>query len=183
MQIDKLYNGISQCKYELYNLRKVVDLEYVSVGGEVRCKDDEARKEFEEKETKLNLEIDKLKRSVDYIVEHRTKLITSELTKWKSRRGRDYLAKTKLKRQKRGSLVIVRDLKHTLRLYTSLVKERDMLQYSDLKTSIHRARANEDCLTYERERQRDRNNLHNFTARDISSEERQILDCGGGFVM
>lgn len=119
LQIDKLYNGISQCKYELYNLRKVVNLEYVSVGGEVRCKDDEARKEFEEKETKLNLEIDKLKRSVDYLVEHRTKLITSELSKWKSRRGRDYLSKTKLKRQKRGSLVIVGDLKHTLTLHKS----------------------------------------------------------------
>ena len=38
-------------------------------------------------------------------------------------------------------------------------------------------------MTYERERQRDRNNLHNFTAKDITSEERQILNCGGGFVM
>ena len=34
----------------------MVDLEYLSVGGEVRCKDDEAKKEFEEKETKLTLE-------------------------------------------------------------------------------------------------------------------------------
>ena len=85
----------------------MVDLEYVSLGGEVRCKDDEARKEFEEKETKFNLEIDKLRRSVDNIVQHRAKLITSELTQWKSRKGRDYLSKTKLKRQKRGSLTIV----------------------------------------------------------------------------
>ena len=44
LPIDKLYTGISQRKYEIYNYRKVVDLEYVSVGGEVRCKDEEAKK-------------------------------------------------------------------------------------------------------------------------------------------
>ena len=34
LQIDKLYTGISQRKHEIYNYRKVVDLEYVSVGGD-----------------------------------------------------------------------------------------------------------------------------------------------------
>ena len=54
LQIDKLYTGISQRKYEIYNYRKVVDLEYVSVGGEVRCKDEEAKKTLEENEFFLN---------------------------------------------------------------------------------------------------------------------------------
>ena len=65
----------------------MVDLEYVSVGGDVRCKDEEAKKSFEEKETKLTYEIDKLRRCVDGIIEQRTKLITSEITHWKSKRG------------------------------------------------------------------------------------------------
>ena len=46
LQIDKLYTGISQRKHEIYNFRMVVDLEYVSVGGEVRCKDEEANEMF-----------------------------------------------------------------------------------------------------------------------------------------
>ena len=183
LQIDKLYTGISQRKYEIYNYRKVVDLEYVSVGGEVRCKDEEAKKTFEENETKLSIEIDKLRRSVNDIVEQRTKLISSEIAHWKSTRGRDNFSKQKLKRQKRGSLLIAGELKQTLGLYLNLVKQRDTLHDTDLKTSIQRARVNEDNLTYERERQRDRNNLHNFTAKNISPEERQILNCGGGFVM
>ena len=122
LQKDKLYTRISQRKHEIYNYRKVVDLEYVSVGGEVRCKDEEAKKTFEEKETKLTFEIVNLRRSVDGIIEQRTKLITSEIAQWKSKRGRDYLSKPKLKRQKRGSLLIVGELKHTLRLYLNLVK-------------------------------------------------------------
>ena len=183
LQIDKLYTGISQRKHEIYNCRKVVDLEYVSLGGDVKCKDEEAKKTLEEKETKLTYEIDKLRRSVDGIIEQRTKLISSEIAQWKSKRGGDYLSKPKLKRQKRGSLLIVGELKHTMRLYLNLVKERETLHYADLETSIHRARVHEDNLTYKNERQRDRNNLHNFTAKDITSEERQILNCGGGFVM
>ena len=113
LQIDKLYTGISQRKHEIYNCRKVVDLEYVSLGGDVKCKDEEAKKTLEEKETKLTYEIDKLRRSVDGIIEQRTKLISSEIAQWKSKRGGDYLSK----------------------------------------------------------------------AKDITSEERQILNCGGGFVM
>ena len=141
------------------------------------------KKTFEENETKLSIEIDKLRRPVNDIVEQRTKLITSEIAHWKSTRGGDNLSKQKLKRQKRGSLLIAGELKQTLRLYLNLVKEQDTLHDTDLKTSIQRARVNENNLTYERERQRDRNNLHNFTAKNISSEERQILNCGGGFVM
>ena len=30
LHIDKLYTSISKCKYDLYNLRKEVNLEYVS---------------------------------------------------------------------------------------------------------------------------------------------------------
>ena len=117
LHIDKLYTRISKCKYDLYNLRKEVNLEYVSVGGVVSCKDDEVRKQLEEKETKHNIDIAELRSSVDDIVANRVKLITLELKQWKSRRGRDYLTKTKLKRQKRGSLVIVGELKNTLSLY------------------------------------------------------------------
>ena len=184
LHIDKLYTRISKCKYDLYNLRKEVNLEYVSVGGVVSCKDDEVRKQLEEKETKHNIEIAELRSSVDDIVTNRVKLISSELKQWKSRRGRDYLTKSKLKRQKRGCLVIVGELKNTSSLYTSLAKERDMLHLSvTVIFTFTGARANEDCMAYKRERQRERINLHNFTARDISYGEKQILNCGGGFVM
>ena len=38
-------------------------------------------------------------------------------------------------------------------------------------------------VTFERERQRDRVNLHNFTGRNVTKEERQISNYGGGFVL
>ena len=42
----------------------------------------------------------------------------------------------------------------SLYIHVSLAKEWDMLHLSDMKTSLTRARANEDCMAYKRERQR-----------------------------
>ena len=47
---------------------------------------------------------------------------------------------------------------------------------------IYKDRLNGKDVTFERERQRDRVNLHNFTGRNVTKEERQILNHGGGFV-
>ena len=41
----------------------------------------------------------------------------------------------------------------------------------------------DEHLAYERERQRDRVNLHNFTSRGVTRDEKQILNYGGGFVL
>ena len=65
----------------------------------------------------------------------------------------------------------------------SFVKERDALSQSDLKSFIYKDRLNGDDITFERERQRDRVNLHNFTGRNVTKEERQILNYRGGFVL
>ena len=111
------------------------------------------------------------------------KLITSEITQWRNKRGRDYFTKTKEKRHVRGGLVIVGELKTTSRCFLSFVKERDALSQSDLQSFMYKDRLNGEDVLFERGRQRDRVSLHNFTARNVSKEERQILNYGGGFVM
>ena len=63
------------------------------------------------------------------------------------------------------------------------VKERDALSQSDLKSFMYKDRLNGGDILFERGRQHDRVNLHNFTGRNVSKEERQILNYGGGFVM
>ena len=65
----------------------------------------------------------------------------------------------------------------------SFVKERDALSQSDLKSFIRKDRLNGEDVTFERERQRDRVNLHNFTGCNVTKEEQQILNYGGGFVL
>ena len=62
----------------------------------------------------------------------------------------------------------------------SFVKERDALSQSDLKSFIYKHRLNGDDITFERERQRDGVNLHNFAGRNVTKEERQILNYRGG---
>ena len=49
------------------------------------------------------------------------KLITSEITQWRNKGGRDYFTKTKEKRHVRGGLVIVGELKNTSRCFLSFV--------------------------------------------------------------
>ena len=66
-------------------------MEYISVCGVVTCKDEKTRQDLKEKD--IELEIAALKRSVDDIVASRTKLVTSEITQWKNKRGRDYFSK------------------------------------------------------------------------------------------
>ena len=88
-------------------------MEYVAVCGVVTCKDDKTRLVLEEKEKCIGLELAAIKRNVDDIVESRTKLITSELTQWRNKRGQDYFTKKKEKRHARGGLVIVGELKDT----------------------------------------------------------------------
>ena len=50
------------------------------------------------------------------------KLITSEITQWRNKRGRDYFTKTKEKRHVRGGLVIVGELKNTSHCFFVLCK-------------------------------------------------------------
>ena len=75
------------------------------------------------------------------------------------------------------------ELKNTLRCVLSFVKERDALSQSDLKSFMYKDRLNGEDILFERGRQHHRVNLHNFTGRNVSKEERQILNYGGGFVM
>ena len=182
-KIDSLYCTLARLKFELYNLRKEADVEYTAVCGVVTCKDDKTNLVLEEKEKCIGLELVAIKRNVDDIVESRTKLITSELTYWRNKRGRDYFTKQKEKRHARGGLVIVGELKDTLRCFLSFVKERDALSQNDLKSLIYKDRLSGEDITFERERQRDRVNLHNFTGRNVTKEERQILNYGGGYVL
>lgn len=73
-RIDKLYGRIARYSFELYKLRKEVDVEYISVCGVVTCKNEKTRQDFAEKEKDIELEIATLKKSVDDIVTSRTKL-------------------------------------------------------------------------------------------------------------
>ena len=79
--------------------------------------------------------------------------------------------------------MIVEELKLTLSCYLNLVKERDALVSNDLQDLIYEDRVKDEHLAYERERQRDRENLHNFTHKVVSRDEKQILNNGGGFVL
>jgi len=182
-RIDKLYGRLARCSFELYKLRKEVDVEYISVSGVVTCKDEKTRQDFAEKEKDIELEIATLKKSVDDIVRNRTKLVTSEILRWKSKRGRDYLTKQKERRHIRGGHVIVGELTLTLSCYLKLIKERDALVSNELQVLIYEDRVKDEQLTYERERQRDRENLHNFAHKGVTRDEKQILNNGGGFVL
>ena len=77
--------------------------------------------------------------------------------------------------------MIVGELKNTSRCFLSFVKERDALSQSDLQSFMYKDRLNGEDVLFERGRQRDRVSLHNFTARNVSKEEQQILNYGGGF--
>ena len=99
-----------------------------------------------------------------------------------SLRGRVYLLKQRMKRYVRGGLVIVPEIRETLRLFTRLVTERDMLHEKDYIAKITKAREDEDSMAFQRECRGDSTNLHNFTSREVSLEEREILNCRDGLV-
>ena len=77
--------------------------------------------------------------------------------------------------------MIVGELKLTLSCYLELVKEREDLVPNDLKALIYEDRLKDEHLPFERERQRERVNLHNFTSRGVTRDEKHILNYGGGF--
>ena len=87
-----------------------------------------------------------------------------------------------MKRQVRGGLLIVSEIRETLRLFTGLVTERDMLHEKDYIAKITKAREDEDSIAFQRECRGDSTNLHNFTSREVSLEEREILHCRDGLV-
>ena len=75
-------------------------------------------------------EVKTVKVIVGTVVGSMTRLLTVEYKQWKGLRGRDYLSKQRMKRQVRG-LVIVSEIRETLRLFTRLVTDRDMLHEKD----------------------------------------------------
>ena len=89
------YSTLGRLKFEIYNLRKEADVEYTAVCGVVTCRDEKTRLVLEEKEKCIGLELADIKRNLEDIEESRTKLITSEITQWRNKRGRDYCTKTK----------------------------------------------------------------------------------------
>ena len=62
-------------------------------------------------------EANTVKAIVGTVVGTRTRLLTVEYKQWKSLRGRDYLSKQRMKRQLRGGLLIVSEIRETEAFY------------------------------------------------------------------
>ena len=120
LQMGGLYANISKLRYELYDLRKRIDLNYVALSVVMAWKDEGQRLELEDKEKWCVDEVKKLKAIVVTVVGTRTRLSTVEYKQWRSLRGRFYLSKQRMKRQVRGGLVIVSEVRETWRLLTRL---------------------------------------------------------------
>ena len=104
--------------------------------------------ELEEKEKWCVDEVKRLKAIVVTVVGTKTRLSTVEYKQWSTLRGRGYLSKQRMKRQVRGGLVIVSEIRETLRLFTGLVTERDMLHDQDYIGKITKAREDGDSIVY-----------------------------------
>ena len=146
------------------------------------CKDEGQRLELNEKEKWYVVEVKRVKAMVGTVVWTRTRSLKVEYKKWKSLRSRDYLSKQRMKRQVRGGLLIVSEIRETLRLFTRLVTERDMLHEKDYIAKITKAREDEDSMAFQRECRGDSTNLHNFTSREVSLKEREVLHWRDGLV-
>ena len=138
--------------------------------------------ELKEKEQWHVDEVKTVKAIVGTVFGTRTRLLPVEYKQWKGLRGRDYLSKQRMKRQVRGGLLIVSEIRDTLRLFTRLVTERDMLHEKDYIAKITKAREDEDSIALQRECRGDSTNLHKFTSREAFLEQREILNYGDGLV-
>ena len=78
LRINGVYARISKLKYELYDLRKRTDLNYVALGVVMAYKDEGQRLELEEKEKWYVGEVKRLKVIVVTVVGTRTRLSTVE---------------------------------------------------------------------------------------------------------
>ena len=83
-----------------------------------------------------------------------------------------------MRRQFKGGLLIVSYIKETVRLFTRLGNEQDMLHEKDYIGAVTKVREDEDLLALQGVPE-GLNNLHNFTSREVSLE---ILNCGRGLV-
>ena len=123
-------------------------MNYVALGVVMACKNEGRTLELERKEKWCVDEVKRLKAIVVTVVRTKTRLSAVENKQWRSLRGKDYLSKQRMKRQVRGSLVIVSEIRETLRLFTRLVKERDMLHDKDYIGKVTKAKEDEDCMVY-----------------------------------
>ena len=123
-------------------------MNYVALGVVMACKNEGRTLELERKEKWCVDEVKRLKVIVVTVVGTKTRLSTVEYKQWRRFRGRDYLSKQRMKRQVRGSLVIVSEIRETLRLFTRLVTERDMLHDKDYIGKVTKAKEDEDCMVY-----------------------------------
>ena len=123
-------------------------MDYVALGFVMACKSEGRTLELEEKEKWCVDEVKRLKAIVVTVVGTKTRLSAVEYKQWRSLRGRDYLSKQRMKRQVRGCLVIVSEIRETLRLFTRLVTERDMLHDKDYVGKVTKAKEDEDSMVY-----------------------------------
>ena len=149
LQIDGLYGRISKLRYESYDLEKEDWFELCGTSTWWRDPQDEGQRlELKEKEKWYVDEMKRVRAIVGTVVWTRTRLLKVEYKQWKSLRGRDYLSKQRMKRQVRGGLLIVSEIRETLRLFTWLVTERDMLHEKDYIAKITKVREDGDSIVY-----------------------------------
>ena len=113
-------------------------------GTSMACKDQGQRLKLEEKEKWCVDEVKRLKAIVVTVVGTKTRLSTVEYKQWRSLKGKDYLSKQRKKWHVRGGLVIVSEIRETLRLVT----QRDMLHDKDYIGKITKAREDGDSIVY-----------------------------------
>ena len=123
-------------------------MNYVALGVVMACKNEGRTLELKEKEKWCVDEVKRLKAIVVTVFGTKTRLSAVEYKQWRSLRGRDYLSKQRMKRQLRSSLVIVSEIRETLRLFTRLVTERDMLHDKDYIGKVTKAKDDEDSMVY-----------------------------------
>ena len=120
----------------------------MALGVVMACKNEGRTLELEEKEKWCVDEVKRLKAIVVTVVGTKTRLSAVEYKQWRILRGRDYLSKQRMNRQVRGGLVIMTVIRETLRLFTRLVTERDMLHEKDYIAKITKAREDGDSMVY-----------------------------------
>ena len=183
LHVDLLYERLadletSQHKFESGQNEEAFSFQAGEIKGLISDKNNEIRKS----RNAIDSNIEEVKREICYLITRRKSLIYSEVTKLRQKQRTTKLNKVQQKKAMRGNANNAYQLRRELRSYDKLADERERIYRKDLVARKQNLRQKYKANEVIVEKQRQRDNLHNFINTSVDKDIKTLLDRSGGFL-
>ena len=180
--VDLLYERLLDLETSLYDFERQNQEIFSFQAGEPSGYNSDENERLRKSRITFDSSIEEVKQEINYLITRRRSLISSEITELRQKQRFPKMSREKQKKAMRGLVNNIYELRRVLKSFDKLVDERERIFQLDLRKRKQYLRQKCEAEGIEMEKQRRRDNLHNFTNIPVGTDLKALLDRSGGFV-